>query len=109
MTTIEKFSDQELIDHVYIKVAGSIIREYITDWSDSAKWRRVVEQMPLPVKLVYRIGILHQQVMNGGFIQYFDNGYGIFAYETLSDFKTVGMDLSSVSYTHLTLPTILRV
>lgn len=83
MNTITDLSDRQLIDFVYSEVAGQKIRDNVRDLSDIKKWRDTVDSMPIPVRLVYYIGIFNRQVMNGGLIQYFDNGYGVFAYQTL--------------------------
>lgn len=34
------------------------------------------------------------QIMNGGFEQYYDNNYGIFAEETLNGLKAIGADFT---------------
>jgi hypothetical protein len=91
---LSKFTDNELIEHVYTDLAGAKLREEMTDWADGKNWKQVVSKLPRPVQLVYRIAILNMQVMNGGFIQYFDNRYGIFAYETLKDFKLINANKS---------------
>jgi len=94
MTSLSELSNIELIDFVYSDLAGQKIRDSFTDFSDSKYWRQIVDTMNAPVSLAYRIGILNRQVMNGGFIQYFDNGYGIFAIETLNDLKTIHANLT---------------
>jgi hypothetical protein len=91
---LNKLSDKDLIDFVYRELAGNKIQENISDFTDLKKWRKVVNEMDQPVATVYRIGILNLQLMNGGLIQYFDNSYGIFAYETLEDLKRVGANYS---------------
>lgn len=87
-------SDEDLIDFVYCELAGQQIQDKITDFTDYAKWRSVVNEMEMSVATVYRIGIFNLEMVNGGLIQYFDNAYGIFAYETLADFKRIGANLS---------------
>jgi hypothetical protein len=91
---LNKLSDEDLIDFVYCELAGTKIQENISDFTDLKKWRKVVNEMDEPVATVYRIGILNLELMNGGLIQYFDNSYGIFAYETLEDFKRIGANYS---------------
>ncbi|SCY97441.1 DMP19 family protein [Flavobacterium caeni] len=88
----ENLSNSDLIDFVYYEIACEKMKAI--DFSNYAEWKKVVSEMALPIATVYRIGILNQQVMNGGFIQYFDNGYGIFAQETVEDFKRIGAHLS---------------
>lgn len=87
-------SDEDLIDFVYCELAGQQIRDKVTDFTDYAKWREVVNEMEVSVATTYRIWIFNLQVINGGLIQYFDNSYGIFAYETLADLKRIDANLS---------------
>jgi hypothetical protein len=91
---MDKLSDEDLIDFIYCEVAGKRIQDKVTDFTDYTKWREVVNEMETSAATVYRIGIFNMQIFNGGLIQYFDNGYGIFAYETLADFKRIGANLS---------------
>lgn len=93
MKGLTDHTDQQLIDIVYNE-AGQIIRDNIQDFSDTKKWQNTVDSMRMSVKVVYCIGILHRQVMNGGCIQYFDNGYGIFAYQTLDYLKNINAKLT---------------
>lgn len=46
--------------------------------------------MPLHLQITYLITVLHNQVLNGGFHQYFVNGYGQFAYETVKALEAIG-------------------
>lgn len=92
--TSKKLTDSELIEFVYCELAGQIIRENVPDFSNIKNWRKVVSEMTIPIATTYRLGILNSQVMNGGLIQYFDNGYGIFALETLEDLQRVGANLT---------------
>ncbi len=45
--------------------------------------------MPRKQKVVYTVAILDEQVNNGGFNQYFTNGYGQFAVETIDCLKSI--------------------
>ena len=76
-------TNEEYIDDIYSK-AGEILGDQITDWTDWRKWVSTVDKLDDDLQLVYLIGILGTQVVNGGFVQYFDNSYGIFSYETLA-------------------------
>jgi hypothetical protein len=86
---LTNFTDEQLIQRYY-DLAGEKLRLRMIDWTDGKKWKEIVSGLAKSVQLVYRIGILNMQVMNGGFLQYFDNRYGIFAYQTLDDLKLVG-------------------
>src|SRR3954452_18294923 len=89
---LDDLSNQELIDYVYTDIAGKKVSEAVKDFADFRQWRQVVNELPEQAARVYRVGILNLQVINGGFMQYFDNGYGIFAYETLSDLEVLRAD-----------------
>jgi len=52
-------------------------------------WYAYVMNLPIQLRIVYTIVILHQQVFNGGFHQYFLNGYGLFGYLTLDSLKII--------------------
>jgi len=94
MIALTTLSDRDLIDFVYSEIAGQKIRDKITDFSDSKYWQQIVSKMNKPVSLVYRMGIFNRQVMNGGLIQYFDNGYAIFAFETINDCRIINAKLT---------------
>ena len=101
---LDDLSNQELIDYVYTEIAGKKVRENVKDFNDFSRWREVVNELPEQVARVYRVGILNVQVMNGGFIQYFDNGYGIFANETLDDLAVL-----QATQTHVLLKNALEI
>ncbi len=83
-----------MIDYVYYDIAGKHLNEKIKDWSKKKMWYDTVFELPEPVRYTYGIGVLNMQVMNGGFEQYYDNDYGIFAMETLNGLKTIGAELT---------------
>jgi len=94
MKTQEALTNQELIDYVFYDIAGEYLNEKINDWSQTKMWYDVVFELSKPVRYTYGIGVLNMQVMNGGFEQYYDNNYGIFALETLKGLKIIGADLT---------------
>ena len=53
-------------------------------------WYAYVNGLPLPERLTYCVLVFDWQVGNGGFHQYFWNGYGQFAYETAGDLTLLG-------------------
>lgn len=87
-------TNEELIDYVYYDIAGKYLNEKIEDWSRTKKWYETVFELSEPVRLTYCVGVLNMQVMNGGFEQYYDNDYGIFAEETLKGLKQIGAELT---------------
>ena len=58
------------------------------------KWYNYVINQPVHLRVVYTIIILHQQVFNGGFHQYFLNGYGLFGYLTLDSLKVINANFT---------------
>ncbi|AKA36003.1 hypothetical protein VC82_2424 [Flagellimonas lutaonensis] len=94
MKTQETLTNEELIDYVYYDIAGKYLNEKINDWSQTKLWYNTVLELSEPVRYTYGIGVLNMQVMNGGFEQYYDNDYGIFAEETLNGLKKIGAELT---------------
>ncbi len=89
MKDLSTLENQELIDFVYTDIAGKYIRDNVTDWTQPTQLTAAVDKLQGPTKTTYLIGILNMQVLNGGFIQYYDNSYGQFAYETLAALKEI--------------------
>ena len=87
-------TNEELIDYVYSGIAGKFLNEKIEDWSKTKNWYNTVFELSEPVRFTYCIGVLNMQVMNGGFEQYYDNDYGIFAEETIKGLKKIGAELT---------------
>lgn len=104
MSVKTNISDKDLIDYVY-SIAGNHLENKIKDWSDWQYWRATVLELPEPVIYTYCIGILNNQVINGGFLQYYDNRYGIFCRETVKAFESIKASATSqiVSDSILTL------
>ncbi|MFY0715404.1 DUF4375 domain-containing protein [Seonamhaeicola sp. NFXS20] len=94
MKTQETLTNEELIDYVYCDIAGKFLNKRINDWSQTKNWYNTVFELSEPVRFTYCIGVLNMQVMNGGFEQYYDNDYGIFAEETLKGLKKIGAELT---------------
>lgn len=54
------------------------------------RWYDHINQLPLPERLTYCVWLFDAQVNNGGLHQYFWNGYGQFAYETVAYLGLLG-------------------
>lgn len=80
-------SDQELIDFYYESAVKEIKEEWFTN--NSTKWYEHIIGLPDKEKVTYLIEILDRQVFNGGFHQYFLNGYGQFVKETIEAFNMI--------------------
>lgn len=72
----------------YYQEAVKGLSEAILD--DEILWYSYVLSLSDKEKTVYTTAILHQQVFNGGFHQYFLNSYGMFAYLTMEVLDEIG-------------------
>jgi hypothetical protein len=76
------------------KYYGEAIRNmYLYDWrmeGNDGKWYQYVMNLEPHLRITYLVIVCNDQVLNGGFIQYFGNGYGLFAVETIDALKTIG-------------------
>lgn len=81
-------SNLEFLESVYLDAAQGIKSE----WLDNAdtNWYDYVMALNSSQRFAYLIVVMHNQVFNGGLDQYFVNGYGQFAKETISALKEVG-------------------
>ena len=58
--------------------------------NDCDRWYTCIKEKPDHLQAVYTYVILYQQVYNGGFHQYFANGYGLFGELTIHYMKQMG-------------------
>lgn len=81
-------TDDEIIQKIYAEAVQGIDE----GWFDpvSTKWYDHIVALPADQRITYLTVILHTQVLNGGFHQYFINGYGQFAKETHDALRTIG-------------------
>lgn len=70
----------------------SAVKGLKEDWLNtvSTDWYNYVVSLPSHLNVTYLIVVFHNQVYNGGFHQYFVNGYGQFARETINALKAIG-------------------
>lgn len=73
--------DRQLINKYYAESVSGIREEWFID--KSPRWYEYVERLDELLQIVYLIEVLDSQVINGGFDQYFVNGYGQFAKLTI--------------------------
>ncbi len=78
----------ELIEKSYLEAVKGVQEEWFL-YSNS-NWYDYVMNLPIHLRVTYLVVILHNQVFNGGFHQYFVNGYGQFANETILVLLDVG-------------------
>lgn len=58
--------------------------------NNNTKWYDYIVALPDPLLKSYLIVVFNNQVFNGGFDQYFVNGYGQFASETIEALREIG-------------------
>lgn len=54
------------------------------------QWFSYVQNLPEKLKITYLVVVLDWQVVNGGFHQYFSNGYGQFSLMTIDALSKIG-------------------
>lgn len=85
---------QILIEKYYQEAVKGIKEEWFYDIS-IPNWYSYVVNLPQKPKITYLIIVFNNQVFNGGFHQYFINGYGQFAIETIEALLEIGAFESS--------------
>lgn len=81
-------SDIEIVNSLYRKAVSGINEEWFR--LARGKWYDYIISLPVVEKNTYMIVVLDNQVYNGGFHQYFSNGYGQFAKETVDALIQIG-------------------
>ncbi|MGE9310819.1 DUF4375 domain-containing protein [Niabella sp. CJ426] len=82
-------NNSEIIETNYAKATQGIKSQWLD--AVSFEWYNYVVGLPLELKVTYLVVVFHNQIMNGGFHQYFVNGYGQFAEETISALSEIGV------------------
>lgn len=81
-------NNQELIEKIYLESTKGIQKEWFV--SEMPHWYSYVINLPKHLQVTYLTVILENQVINGGFHQYFVNAYGQFAKETVDALIEIG-------------------
>lgn len=79
-------SKEEIIDNNYKKAVKGLNETIL---ADKDLWYSHIINLPQNLQVTYTIAVLNQQVLNGGFHQYFFNSYGQFAYLTVDHLKSI--------------------
>ena len=87
MNDMERISNSDLIDRIYSNAVEDLKEEWFK--TNSTEWYNHIINLPEKEKVVYTIAVLDMEINNGGFNQYFINGYGQFAKETIESLKTI--------------------
>ena len=77
----------DTINKYYKQSVVGIRAETLTDCD---RWYNCIQEKPEHLQAVYTYVILYRQVYNGGFHQYFANGYGLFVELTIHYLKQMG-------------------
>ncbi len=77
----------DTINKYYKQAVVGITAETLTDCD---RWYNCINEKPEHLQAVYTYVVLYLQVYNGGFHQYFANGYGLFGDLTIYYLKQLG-------------------
>ncbi|THF53147.1 DUF4375 domain-containing protein [Flavobacterium supellecticarium] len=77
-----------LIEERYAEAVKGIKEEWFN--TQSTKWYEYIIGLSDDLKICYSTVVFHNQIFNGGFHQYFVNGYGQFAQITINSLRTIG-------------------
>lgn len=78
----------ELIERNYNEACKEIKDDWFHTYNE--KWYEYIMHLPQKLKISYLIIVLDNQIFNGGFHQYFVNGYGQFSIETIEALIIIG-------------------
>lgn len=81
-------NNQELIEKTYLEATKGIKEDWFL--SDIPYWYSYVVNLSTHIQITYLTVVLENQVLNGGFHQYFANSYGQFAKETIDALIEIG-------------------
>jgi hypothetical protein len=79
---MENVSNRALIGQLYIS-AEEKLEDANFDFESWSEWYTVVQGMSAPEKMVYIIVKMNQTVTNGGFAEFYENSFGVFAPEII--------------------------
>jgi len=88
---MENISNRALISRLYSS-ADQQLEDANYDPGSWSEWYEVVQGLTDPEKMVYVIVKLNQAVTNGGFVEFYENSFGVFAPEiihVLNEIKAV--------------------
>lgn len=78
----------EIVEKTYLESTKGIKEEWFT--SELPHWYSYIINLPKRLQVTYLTVVLENQVLNGGFHQYFVNSYGQFAKETIEALIEIG-------------------
>ncbi|PSL42846.1 uncharacterized protein DUF4375 [Chitinophaga niastensis] len=81
-------ANQEIIKKNYRDAVAGIMEEWLI--SKHTKWYEYITRLSNKLQTTYLIVVLDNQIFNGGFQQYYVNGYGQFTTETIRALIAIG-------------------
>ena len=91
---MEALSNRALISRLFTS-ANERLEDASFDSENWSKWYQVVQGFTGPEKMVYVIVKLNQSVTNGGFAEFYESSFGIFAPEIIHALTEIKADLSA--------------
>jgi hypothetical protein len=79
---MENISNRALISRLYSS-ADQQLEDASFDSESWSQWYQVVQELTDPEKMVYVVVKLNQTVTNGGFAEFYENSFGVFAPEII--------------------------
>lgn len=77
---MENISNRSLISQLY-SAADQQMDDANYDVESWSEWYNAVQELSVPEKMVYVIVKLNQTVTSGGFVEFYESSYGVFAPE----------------------------
>lgn len=90
-TPMENISNRALISRLF-RSAEELLEDSNYDAENWNEWYQVVQDLTVPEKMVFIIVKMNQTVTNGGFTEFYETSYGVFAPEiihVLNEIKAV--------------------
>lgn len=81
-------SNLEIINNTYLDAVSELKEEWFLSYS--TKWYDYIIFLPPNLQITYLLVVFDNQISNGGFDQYFVNGYGQFSKETINALIEIG-------------------
>jgi hypothetical protein len=77
----------KIIEEKYAEAVQGFREEWLVVINEN--WYNHIVNLQAPLQITYMVVVMHNQVFNGGFHQYFVNGYGQFAKETIDSLTQI--------------------
>ncbi|MBL1278833.1 MAG: DUF4375 domain-containing protein [Fluviicola sp.] len=91
---MEKISNRALISRLYSSAEHELqVADF--DNEDWSKWYEVVQKLTGPEKMVYVIVKLNKTITNGGFVEFFQSSFGVFAPEIIHVLTEIKANVSA--------------